>query len=94
MELCLRMSDKPAESMSMRISGQSNMGDVVMVVCCKLSDQEENKRDLLQTHPERTSCLQTLIVLEDVNHSSVCWSAAQLGTSNPGGFWSTLTAMS
>lgn len=43
MELYLRMSDKPAESMCMRISGQSNMGDVVMVVCCKPSDQEENK---------------------------------------------------
>lgn len=35
------MGDEPAESLNVRISGQTNMDDVVMGVCYRPADQEE-----------------------------------------------------
>lgn len=42
MELYLRTGHESAESLCMRISGKINTSDVVMGVCCRPSDQEEN----------------------------------------------------
>lgn len=41
MEFCLRMNDKPAESLWARTGGQNNMGDATVAVYYKLPDQEE-----------------------------------------------------
>ena len=54
MEFCLGMGDEPTESLWVKFSRQTNMGDIVMVVCYKLPDWgkvEETFRQL-----EEVSC--------------------------------------
>lgn len=43
MELCLRMGDKPTESLWVRMKEPTNMGDIVVGVCYRATWFRKNK---------------------------------------------------
>ena len=40
-EICLGMDDEQAESLSVKIRGQTSLGDIVVPICFRLPDGEE-----------------------------------------------------
>ena len=52
--------------MRVRISGATYMGDIAVGVCYTRCDQEERQL-------EEASCLQALVLMEDLNHSDTDW---------------------
>lgn len=69
MELCLGMADKPAESLWVRIRGQTNVGNIAVGVCYRLPDQGDKAffRQL-----KEASDLKTQLLMRDFNHPDIC----------------------
>lgn len=61
----LGMDGEPAEGLWIRIRKQTSMGDMVVVVCCRPPDQEEEVDGLFYKQLETTSCLQALALVWD-----------------------------
>lgn len=66
------MDEEPAESLWVRISGQTNTGDIVVDVCCRPPDHEEVVKAFLR-QLEEASCLQADEDMGDFKHPSICW---------------------
>ena len=49
LEFCLGMDDEPTESLCIRIKEQTNTGDIVVAVCCRLPDQQKQVDEALTT---------------------------------------------
>ncbi|KAK4806252.1 hypothetical protein QYF61_013396 [Mycteria americana] len=73
MELCLGMDDEPTESLRLRIKEHTGMGDIVVDVCYRLPDQEEQVDEAFYRQLGAASHLQALILLRDFNHLNICW---------------------
>ena len=56
MELCLGTSDKPIESLWVRVRGQTNMGDIVVGICCRLLDQGEKVDESFRPVVSKVGC--------------------------------------
>ena len=52
MELCLGIGEESAETLGLRTRGQTNTGDVVVNMCYRLPDREEEIDEALFRHPE------------------------------------------
>lgn len=66
MELCLQRDDQTAESLSIS-RAQTNVADIVMVVCYRLPHQEESVHDAFFKQLEEASCLQDMVIRETLN---------------------------
>jgi len=71
-ELYVGRSDDSAESLWVRISKQTNTGDIVMGICYKMPDQEEEIDKSFFRKLEEASCSQALVLIGDFNHPSIC----------------------
>lgn len=67
------MVEEPAESLWVRISGQTNTGDIVVDVCCRPPDQEEEVVEAFLRRLAEASCLEADEDTGDFNHPNICW---------------------
>lgn len=75
-----------AESLGVRIKGQTNKGYGVVDVSFGLSDQEEEIDETFYRQLEVASDSQALVILRDHNHPDICWrSNAARHKNNPQG---------
>ena len=68
MELCLGMDDEPAESLWVRSSGKTNMGDTVTDVCYRPPELKKAVDDAFFRQLEEASCSQALVRMGGLNH--------------------------
>lgn len=47
LELCLEMDEGPTETLRVRIKESTDKGDIVVGICCRPSDQEEQVDEAL-----------------------------------------------
>lgn len=52
MELCLGIGEEPPETLWLRTRGQTNTGDIVVNMCYRLPDREEEIGKVFFRHPE------------------------------------------
>lgn len=71
MELCLGSHEEPAESLWVRITGKTSMGDNVVSVCYRSHEKEEVAETFFR-QLEEAACLQTLVLTRDLNHLPIC----------------------
>ena len=71
MELCLGMDDQPAEHLQVGIRRHTSTDDVVVDVCYRPSDQEDDEALFRQL--EKVSCSQTLVLIRNFSHPSIYW---------------------
>lgn len=69
--LCPETCDEPAESLWVMISGQTNVYDVVVGICCRLPDQGEADKAFFR-QVEDALCSQTSVLLGDSNCLICC----------------------
>lgn len=81
-ELHLGMSGESAESLRVRITGQT--GSIAVGVCYRPPAEEEVGET--SDSREKSSCSQALVLTTPVSAEGI----TEQGTSNPGGFWGTL----
>ena len=67
--LCLRTADEPVESLSLRVGGQINTGDIVVGVCKRPPDQDKADETFRQL--EEASQIPALIA--DSSNPNICW---------------------
>ncbi|GAB0176868.1 hypothetical protein GRJ2_000152000 [Grus japonensis] len=72
MELCLGMDDELTESLRVRIKEQTGMGDIVVGICYRPPDQEEQVDEALYRQAEAPSRSQALVLIGDLNHPDIC----------------------
>lgn len=68
-ELCLGKDDEPNNSLWVRILGQTNVGNIVLVVCCRLPDQAEAFFRQMEEAPYS----QALVLLRELLPPHSCW---------------------
>lgn len=79
MEFCLEMDDELSESLWVRIKEQVTIGKVTMGVYSRLSDQEGQTDEMFYRQPERTSCLDSLVLMEISSTPTFAGMTAQQG---------------
>ena len=52
---------------------QTNTGDVVVGICYRPPDEEEEVDEAFFIELEEASCSQALVLMKDFNHHQVCW---------------------
>lgn len=57
----------------MYVKGRTGKGDIIMDVCCRPPDQEEQEDEALNRHTGEASCSQALILMGNFNHPDVYW---------------------
>jgi len=73
MELRLGLNEEPTESLWVRIKGRSGTGDIIVGVCYRPPDQEDQADKALYRQIGAASCSQTLVLMEVFNHRDICW---------------------
>ena len=73
MEFCPGADERLAESLWERIKGQAIMADIVLGVCYRPPDQEEDIDEASFRQLQVTSQSQALVLMGDFNHPDVCW---------------------
>lgn len=63
----------PAETLWVRITEQTGMGDKVVGVCCGTPEQEEQVGEAFYGQLEAASPLQALVLMGHFNHPDICW---------------------
>lgn len=66
LELCLGMDIEPTESLWVRIEEQTALGNIMVSICCRTSDQEEEMDEVFK-QLKTTSCMQSLALMEKFN---------------------------
>ncbi|PKU48218.1 dtw domain-containing protein 2 [Limosa lapponica baueri] len=67
------MDEELIESLWVRIKRRAEAGDVIVAVCYKPPDKEDQADEVLYTQVVgATSCSQTLILMGDFNHPDTC----------------------
>lgn len=69
------MADEPAGSLNVRISGQTNTDDIVVGVCYRPADQEEEIDVTFFRQLEEDSYSQYLVLIKDLSHPAHHWKA-------------------
>jgi len=72
-ELHLGMDKEPIESLWVRITGRAATSDIVVGVCYRPPDQEDQVDEALYRQTGAASCSQALVFMGDFNHPTVCW---------------------
>lgn len=91
LELCLGMGDKPTESLWVRIKEQNNMGDLVVGVCHRPSDYEEQADEAFYNELEVASHSQAMVLIGGLKLPLMSGGVTtQKGMSNPGSSWRAL----
>jgi len=73
MELFLGMAEEPTESLWVRIKGRAGKGDVIVGVCYRPPNQEDQVNEALCRQIGEASHLQAMIHMGDFNHPGICW---------------------
>ncbi|KAK4811175.1 hypothetical protein QYF61_019806 [Mycteria americana] len=73
MELCLGMDEEPSESLWVRIKERTGKGDIIVRVCYRPPDQEEQMDGALYRQIGAASRLQALVLMGGFNHPDICW---------------------
>ncbi|KAK4806898.1 hypothetical protein QYF61_012619 [Mycteria americana] len=73
MELCLGMDEETPESLWVRIKEQTNTGGIVVGVCYRPPDQEEQADEALCKQIGAASHSQALVLMGDFKHPDICW---------------------
>ena len=71
--LCLGMDEEPTESLWVRIKGRAGTSDIIVGVCYRPPNQEDQADETLYRQIGAASCSQTLVLREDFNHPDTCW---------------------
>jgi len=71
-ELCLGADEEGVESLWVRIKGQPYMGDIVVGVYYRPSDQDEEVDEACHRQLKVASQSQALVVMGDFNHPDIC----------------------
>lgn len=79
MELYLGKDDEPNNSWWVRILGQTNVGNIVLVVCCRLPDQAEGIYEAFFRQMEEAPYSQALVLLGELLPSHSCWKDNTVG---------------
>jgi len=81
------MDDEPTGSLWFKFKEQTGMGDIVVGVCCRPPDQEEEVFEAFYKQLETTSGLQALALMGDLNHSNTCWRSNTATQNNSRASW-------
>lgn len=86
MDCCSRAGDKPLESLWVRIRGQTNIHSVVVGVCYRRPDQEEEAEEVVFKQLKKGSQVHVLVLMGDFYHIDNCWKGNKTGSKPPRGF--------
>jgi len=87
MELYLELDEEPTESLWVVTKEQTNMGDIVVGICCRPPDQEEQMDEAFYGQLEAASHSWALVPVGDFNHPDIYWRDNRAGHGNIGGSW-------
>ncbi|PKU35454.1 dtw domain-containing protein 2 [Limosa lapponica baueri] len=73
MEFCLGMDDEPTESLRVKIKEQTNMDDIVVGICYRPPDWEEQVDEEFYRHLGAASHSQALDLMGNLNDPDICW---------------------
>ncbi|GAB0179366.1 hypothetical protein GRJ2_000401900 [Grus japonensis] len=73
MELHLGMDEEPTKSLWVRIKGKAGKGDIIVGVCYRPLDQEDQANEALYRQIGAASHSKALVLMGDFNHLDVCW---------------------
>ena len=62
-----------AKSLWVRIKGRAGTGDIIVGVCYRPPDQEDQADEALYRQIGAASCSQALVLMGDFNHPDICW---------------------
>lgn len=69
----MKSNYEQVESLWVRMRGQANKGNLMVGVYYKPPDQGEDVDKMFLLQLQNASCLQAVILLEDLNHPDICW---------------------
>lgn len=69
--------------LGVRIKEKTGMGIIVVGVCYRLPDQEEQVHEAFYRQLKVASCLQVLVFMGYFNHPDVCWRDNAAGHKQP-----------
>lgn len=67
------IDEEVTESLWVRIKGKARESDIIVRVCCRPPDQEDQVDQALYKQIGEASCSQVLLLLADLKHPGVCW---------------------
>ena len=67
------MDEESTESLWVRIKGRAGTGDIIVGVCYRPPDQEDQADEALYRQIGAASCSQALVLMGDFNHPDICW---------------------
>lgn len=72
MELCLGLGEELTENLRVKLTRRAGTVDVILRVCYRPRDQEDQAHEALNRHTEAGSYAQALVLMEDLNHPDIC----------------------
>jgi len=78
------MDEEPTESLWVRIKGRAGIGDIIVGVCYRPLNQEDQADEVLYRHIEAASHSQALLLMGNFNQPISVGGTVQQGISNPG----------
>ncbi|KAK4824035.1 hypothetical protein QYF61_009626 [Mycteria americana] len=72
-DLHLGMDEEPTKSLWVRIKGRAETADIILGVCCRPPDQEDQVDEALYRQIGAASCSQAVVLMGDFNHPDICW---------------------
>ncbi|GAB0204540.1 hypothetical protein GRJ2_002919600 [Grus japonensis] len=73
MELHLGTDEEQTKSLWVRIKGSTGTGDIIVGVCYRPPDQEDQVDKAFYRQIGATSCSQALVLMGDFNHPNIYW---------------------
>ncbi|GAB0205343.1 hypothetical protein GRJ2_002999900 [Grus japonensis] len=73
MELCLGMDEEPHDNLWVRIKGRAGSGYIIVEVCYRPPDQEDQADEASYTQIGVASHSQALVLMGDFSHPDICW---------------------
>ncbi|KAK4832987.1 hypothetical protein QYF61_027011 [Mycteria americana] len=67
------MDEETTKSLWVRIKGRAGTDDIIVGVCCRPPDQEDQADEGLYRQIGAASCSQALVLMGDFNHPDICW---------------------
>lgn len=72
-ELHLGVEEEVTEILWVRIKGKAKKNDLIVRVCYRLPDQEDQVHEALYKQIGAASDSQALVLMVDFNHLDICW---------------------
>ena len=73
------MDEDPTESIRVRIKGRAGTGDIIVGVCYRPPNQEDQADEALYRQIGAASNSQALVLMGDFNHPDICWRDSAAG---------------